>query len=125
MPWKNWPSMIADNATDLRSARKALAVYDDLLREDPNRLESRRRAVQIAMSTRDFSTAKTHIKFLLEQSPEDAAALHDQLGECQMALGEDPDALKSFREAIHLAPDQLDAYAAPGSALAVPVRQVR
>ncbi len=103
--------MIADHATDLRTAGRALAVYEELLRQDPNRLEARRRAIQLAMGTRDYSTAKTHIKFLLEQSPEDAATLHDQLGECQMTLGEDADALKSFQEAIRLAPGQLDAYA--------------
>jgi len=53
--------------------------------------------------------AVSHLKILNEELPDDVA-VWNLLGRCQVTLGREEDALKSFSTAIQLKPDRVDIY---------------
>ena len=102
--------LLADISPDPRSAAAAAPKFEELLRKDPDRPEARRRLAEIEMSMGRHLDAEDHIRYLLKTSPKDAS-LMTLLGRCQAALGHFDESVESFKEAIKLEPDQLEAYA--------------
>ena len=83
--------LIADSSPDPRTAMSAFGLFEPLLRKEPNRPVARRRLVKILMdlgrySPGRYTDAKEHIRYLLEDNPDDSATLLEELGECQMYL---------------------------------------
>jgi tetratricopeptide (TPR) repeat protein len=95
---------------DLHQPRPAAAALENALRDQPGRDDVRRRLVQLDMEMRRWGDARAHLQqYLLVTSPEDAS-LWELLGTCQAAGAEYAAAVESFRKAIRLGPQQLDAY---------------
>lgn len=93
----------------------AYGVLEEVLRakeeaqEEQYRSETRRKLVDIALAIRRWPDAEVHLRYLLQETPEDAELL-DLLGQCQVALGRDRAAVDTFRHALRLAPGQVDSY---------------
>ena len=108
--------MIVDLAPNPQSAGKAFGVFEELLRDEPNRPEARRRLIDVAMGIGRWSDAEAHVRYLQESSPQDAT-LWDLLGRCQAVSGKDKEAKECFEQAIKLKPDLLEAYSRLASIL--------
>ncbi|MBN1394472.1 MAG: tetratricopeptide repeat protein [Pirellulales bacterium] len=115
--------MLADRAMDENADnrsllfRQAFGLLEDTVAMDPKRTDARRQLVKMAMMIPRYQDAKEHLQgFLLKDSPNDPELL-EQLGQCQMRMGDADAALKSFRKAIEHGPDQVAAYMALASLL--------
>ena len=96
---------------DLNARGQALQSLEQVLRREPDRMEVRRRLVELAIEIRRYADARNHLEeHLLKSSPNDGELL-DLLGQCQAAEGYDEQAVLSFRSAIEYVPDQLESYA--------------
>ena len=106
----------------------AFRERERLLRLDPARNDARRQQVELAMllarlaqlGTRDpgqrseavaywYSSARTHLEELLKAFPKDTQ-LWERLGRAQAAVGREKEAAESFRRAIELSPERVEAY---------------
>ena len=90
----------------------AYPILEELLRssDEEQQAEVRRKLVDVALAIRRYPDAEAHLRFLLQEAPDDAELL-DLLGQCQAAVGQDRLAVDSFEHAIRLAPTQVDSYA--------------
>ncbi|MGY8705836.1 tetratricopeptide repeat protein [Bradyrhizobium sp. 18BD] len=90
-------------------AQQAIALYLEALRLNPAHRPSRTNLVEALVATRQFAIARTLLRELLEETPEDAA-LHSQLGKVCFELGETSEAIAHFEQAIVLAPDHAENF---------------
>ena len=93
--------MITDTAPNPRAAVKAISIFEQLLRMDPNRSEARRRLAKTTLGNGRSSDAKAHLELLLKDSPDDAS-LHELMGWCETRLGNDLKGVKEFERAVKL-----------------------
>jgi tetratricopeptide (TPR) repeat protein len=101
--------LTADLARDNLSRVQAFTLLEQVLRLEPERKKVRRRLVPLAIAIRRFQDGKLHLQELLKGSPQDPELL-DLLGQCHLGRGEYASAATSFRQAIDLAPAQINSY---------------
>ena len=95
-----------------RLFQQAFGLLEATVGMDPERNDARRQLVKMAMAMRRFQDAKDHLQgFLLKESPKNPELL-EQLGQCQIRMGDYDAAMTSLRKAIECGPDQITAYAA-------------
>lgn len=95
-----------------RLFQQAFGLLEATVGMDPERNDARRQLVKMAMAMRRYQDAKDHLQgFLLKESPKDPELL-EQLGQCQIRMGDYDAAMTSLRKAIECGPDQVTAYAA-------------
>ncbi len=99
--------MLADRGANHR----AFALLEGVLRGEPDRMDVRRKLVDVIIRLGRHSDARTHLEdYLLKQSPGDPELLAI-LATCQQAMGDLDAAEASLRESIDNEPRQVDAYA--------------
>jgi tetratricopeptide (TPR) repeat protein len=84
-------------------------VLEQILRQQPDNLEVRRKAVQVAIDVAQFGDAIRHLEYLLPLSA-DKGLLEHQLGWCQEAMGQYESSANSFRRAIAASPKLHESY---------------
>jgi len=88
----------------------ALDIWERVLRRDPSRSDLRREVAETALRIGRFDDARDHLEnHLLPRSPDDAELL-ELLARCQIAGGEDLQAVASLTRAIEKDPKQFEAY---------------
>lgn len=89
---------------------KAWGNLDRVVAMDESLEKARRKLVEIAIMYGRHQNAKEHLQMsLLQQYPDDAE-LWEQLGVCQLRMGEAEKARDSFKKAIECGPDRVSAY---------------
>ncbi len=89
---------------------RAYRIYDQVLRLDANRVDIRRRCIELAMvELRRFTDAKPHLEALRETAPHDADILF-KLGECEEGNREYVKARDWFAQAVDRAPNEIKYY---------------
>jgi len=101
---------------------KTYLLLEQVLRREPDRLETRQHAVQAAIDVGRTNDAIRHLEYLLAVSPNDAELEH-QLGWCLEAVGKYEESAKAFVRAIALAPQQIDSYTLLAELLARRLKQ--
>jgi len=86
----------------------AVVQLETVLRSAPERVEVRRRLVDLDIALRRYSDARQHLRFLLAVQTD--GKLWEQLGICQDASGDYAGAAESFQKAIAVAPGQCEPY---------------
>lgn len=109
--------ILAERATDVDAVNKnrlfwqAFGLLEATVGLDPERDDARRQLVKMAMTVRRYQDAKDHLQgFLLKKFPKDPELL-EQLGQCQLRMGDYDAAMTSLRKAIECGSDQVTAYA--------------
>lgn len=107
--------LLADVAQEPRVMAQAFALLETALRQDPDRIDVRRRVAEIAIQLGRYSDAKEHLELLRDQlrhggETQDDPELLELLGRCYVASGEDAAAVDAFQKTIEIAPDRLEAY---------------
>jgi tetratricopeptide (TPR) repeat protein len=110
--------LLAGQADSPAARLRALAVLDRC----PDREDIRRCRVRLAMNLGQLVTARRDLAALLETSPRNGE-LHDLLGQCEQAAGEEARAAECFTKAIRCAPAQLESYVRLTLLLRGPLRQ--
>lgn len=107
----NLGRVLADDkvATSLKAKQQALFVLEQVVSRDPDRADSRRLLVRMAMDLGRHQIALDHLQTLLKAAPKDGGIL-DQLGQTYQAIGKHAEAKGSYQKAIDAAPDQVVSY---------------
>jgi tetratricopeptide (TPR) repeat protein len=102
---------------EAHSDNAAFGVLEEVLRgrlQGPTDAEEirgiRRKLVDVAMGIRRWPDVKTHLRSLLQETPDDPELL-DLMGQCEVALGRDESAAQFLQHAIKVAPQQVETYA--------------
>ncbi len=104
-------SEYASLLADLKAYWPAFNRLEMVLRQDPGRLETRRKLVEVLTAIGRFRDAQEHIEqYLLKEYPDDPELL-TELGRCQRGLGQYERATTTFRRVIDLKKDYIPAYA--------------
>src|SRR5262249_10136734 len=90
---------------------KALLVFDQVLRLEPERTDVRRRLVALAMDLQRYQEAEEHLGILLKASPQDPE-LEELLGRCYEANKDWKNASEHYQKAKKIAPARISSYAA-------------
>ncbi len=102
--------LMADHIQDARAFARAFGFLERVLRQEPGRMNVRRRLVGLAIMARRYQDAKEHLQeFLLKDSPKDAE-LWELLGRCNVGMGEYDLAVENFKKAIEISPTQVEVY---------------
>jgi tetratricopeptide (TPR) repeat protein len=96
-------------ATTLKAKQRALFVLEQVVTRDPDRTESRRLLVRMAMDLGRHQNALDHLLTLLKAAPKDGEVL-DLLGQTYQAMGKPGEAKDSYQKAIDVAPQQVGSY---------------
>ncbi len=88
---------------------QAYLVLEKVLRRDPERLDVRRRLVDLAMHVRRFADARVHLDVLLGSSPGDNELLH-LMGESLEGDGKYAEAVQRYKQALKSPPRQTKTY---------------
>ncbi len=89
---------------------QAFLTLEGALRRNANKIDVRRKLVEVAIRLDRAADARTHLEeHLLPRSPDDADLLN-LLGQCQESLGEHDAAVATFRRAVENNPAHLEAY---------------
>lgn len=99
-----------------RGRERALFVLEQVLLHEPDRQDSRRQLVRIAMQLGRQDVAREHLKTLETQLPNDGDVFA-LLGQWHEARREFPQAVAQFRRAIQLAPQETTSYVRLAQAL--------
>ena len=95
--------LLADLAHDYRTCLEAYSVLERAA-EDPERTQTRRRLVAVAVMIGRYQDARHHLQeFLLKDFPKDGE-LWDQVGRCCLGMNEYQLAADNFKKAIDLSP---------------------
>src|SRR5262249_44015218 len=89
---------------------KALLVFDQVLRLEPERTDVRRRLVTLAMEMARYQEAVDHLGILLKGSPQDAE-LEEVLGRCYEAEKDLKNASIHYQKAKKIDPARISSYA--------------
>src|SRR5262245_5675417 len=87
----------------LRAKSDALDVYEQALRQDPDRHDARRRAAELAVELGRFDAARTHVTALLKAFENDGRALF-LLGLCQEANKQYEEAAETYAKSCRADP---------------------
>jgi tetratricopeptide (TPR) repeat protein len=101
--------ILASNAVTLRQKEAAFLTLERALRDDPNLVGVRRKAVQVAIELYRFADARANLEVLLKSSDPDPE-LMVQNGQCLEEEGRIVEAIAQYREAIDRAPDRVHTY---------------
>lgn len=101
--------LLAKRAPTSRGLSELLFLYDKILRLDPDRHDTRREALAVALRLGKYADAVTHGELLLKRFPSEAPLWH-QLASAQAGLNQNAAARKSYEAAVRLAPDELIGY---------------
>ncbi|MBX6312993.1 MAG: tetratricopeptide repeat protein [Isosphaeraceae bacterium] len=101
--------MLDELAATPQAHLRAFWVLDQVLRRAPERLEVRRRLVQIAMDLGRLSDARQHLEVLLQHAPEDGE-LEYRLGRCFEGEGQFNAARYWYEKSIRHTPDRIESY---------------
>jgi cellulose synthase operon protein C len=104
-------SRLAKLNFDHHQDRQAQLLYSQVIHQQPNNEEARRRLVDASIRLGAYQDAKYQLEGFLLKSHADEGDLYLQLGSCQQALGDYLGAKASYERAIHFAPDHTSAYA--------------
>lgn len=96
-------------ATTPRARQRALFVLEQVVTRAPDKHDSRRLLVRMAMSLSRYSSAQVHLLVLLKTAPADGEVL-DLLGQTFQALGKAAEAKDSYQKAIEADPREVGAY---------------
>jgi tetratricopeptide (TPR) repeat protein len=96
-------------ATNSGSRLRVFETLEEVLRNDPDRDDVRRRLAEVAIDIGRFDDALLHLARLRETAPDDGA-LDYLVGKCHEANGQYEDAARSFADAVRHKPEQIDAY---------------
>jgi tetratricopeptide (TPR) repeat protein len=88
---------------------RALPVFEEVLRRQPDRQELRRRLVQTAVQLGRYRLAREHVEVLLQAHPDDGE-LEEQLGFCLESEHDFAGAVRHFEKAVAARPDLLDSH---------------
>lgn len=104
---------------------EAFLVLEQVLRDDPERHDVRKKNVRLAMdpALRHYDEALDHLKKLTVKMPDDAELL-DLMGQCLAAQGEYAAADVKYAEAIQLKPDSLKTYARRAGLLRLKLKDI-
>lgn len=91
---------------EVDSVDKALGVYEDILREDPENADAMTGIGKVYLAREDAETAKTYFEDAIDIDPENAEA-YLGLAEAYQDLGELEQAITSFETALQSNPDNL------------------
>ncbi len=95
---------------DLGDYGGAYSTLEKVLRQDPDRMNIRRRLVEVAMTIGRFPDAREHLEIYLLPSVPDNGELLEMLGLCQIRSGENDEAVDSFQRSIENSPQRVVAY---------------
>ena len=101
--------LLAQRPPTARGLTELLFLYDKILNLDPERHETRREALAVALRLGKYADAVTHADALRRTFPADAA-LWSQLAGAQVGLNQNAEARDSFDKAVRYAPEQLGNY---------------
>jgi tetratricopeptide (TPR) repeat protein len=101
--------LISKRAVTHRGLTELLFLYDRILRIDPDRHDTRRAALAVAIRIGRNPDAVSHAEALLRTFPKDAALWHD-LGVAQTGLNEIGRARESFEKCISCDPGAMIGY---------------
>ena len=88
----------------------ALLTLSQALQKWPDRMDIRRKFVEVSMNVGRFADATDQLKdSLIPASPSDGGLL-ELLSDCQVGQSQYQDAEKTLEAALEMAPDQLDCY---------------
>ena len=100
---------LSRTATSSRGVLQSLMAYEVVLRQQPDRTEIRRKAIDAAIRIERFSDAAVHIQQLLETDPADATLVH-RLAQCEAGSGRYRKAAELYLQANDLDEKQIDIY---------------
>ncbi len=92
-----------------KSPSDLLLLYDKILLNDPNRIETRREAIKASLAIGRYTDAETHCQALIKQLPSEASVWVD-LAYAQRGLQKMTDARSNYDKAIQLEPTNSEAY---------------
>jgi len=102
--------LLADKAQDGRTYLAAYNILERLLRLDPERMQARRKLVDVALAIGRYSDARIHLEsYLLSRSPNDPE-LMELLGECLFKMGENTRSVEVLQQVIKKAPERIESY---------------
>jgi tetratricopeptide (TPR) repeat protein len=118
---EEYGTLLADEgekAGDVRMLRLAVAAFEEVLRQDPERKAVRRRQVDVALEAGDSITAKDHANILLKQEPllsdptkdPERAELNVRIGQAEERAKHYKEADIAYEKASEYAPEQIDLY---------------
>jgi Tfp pilus assembly protein PilF len=103
--------LAAEELLDSPQARgRAVLVLEQVLGRDPDRRDSRRLLVRIALDTGNLELAREHLKILCDSSPDDAEA-EELRGRLHEAQGQYAEAADWYRRAADHDAGRVNAYA--------------
>ena len=86
-----------------------LFLYDKILRLEPDRHDTRRKALTVALKLGKYADAVTHGEELLKQFPTESALWHE-IAEAHAGMNQNAAARKSYEAAVRCAPDEIIGY---------------
>jgi len=95
---------------DLGDYDGAYSTLEKVLRQDPDRMNIRRRLVEVAMTIGRFPDAKEHLDTYLLPSAPDNGELLEMLGMCQIRASDNDEAVASLQRSIKNSPERVRAY---------------
>lgn len=94
----------------LEGCAPARPHLEEALRVDPSFSAGNRTLAQCDIESEDYAGAIPHFEVLIRETPDDPD-LHYFLGLCFSKMGRISDAIQEYREAVHLAPEDIRARA--------------
>ncbi|RMF22304.1 MAG: hypothetical protein D6760_07710, partial [Deltaproteobacteria bacterium] len=88
---------------------RVFQTYEEVLRRDPTRRQTRRRAVDVALALRRYSDALEHLRVLRENEPDDGELLALE-ARCHEALGRAHEAARLYLRAVEADPPTIQHY---------------
>ncbi|MCS7239290.1 MAG: tetratricopeptide repeat protein [Thermoguttaceae bacterium] len=95
---------------DIGHAGGAYGVLERVLRTDADRTEVRHRLVDVALQIGRYRDAKEHIEFLQRGQKQEDIELLEKLAQCEVGLGNYPQAEALFRKVIAKSPHRPETY---------------
>ncbi len=104
-----YADLLEQQAGTAKALHRVMEVREQLLLDQPDNHDIRRRVVSAGLRLRLFDDTLRHLKVLHEAFPKDGT-IDYQLGLCLQGRGEDEKAAKSYEDAVEHAPNQIEAY---------------
>jgi tetratricopeptide (TPR) repeat protein len=104
-----YADLLEQQAGTAKALHRVMEVREQLLLDQPDNHDIRRRVVSAGLRLRLFDDTLRHVKILHEAFPKDGT-IDYQLGLCLQGRGEDEKAAKSYEDAVEHAPNQIEAY---------------
>src|SRR5262249_35147328 len=105
-------SLEAKPQRTLREQREIHGIYEDVLRQAPNRHDIRRRQAKVALTLGRYGDAIEHINRLLTEASAEDSELEHLLASCYVLKNDDEQAVEWYQKAIEHDPKQVTSYVA-------------